>query len=207
MPLTLPTFDQQFPANLLGVKLPSLGLSVVGIRVPAYKTACLRNSAWDWIEASAASIRSEPSIMAGDLNASPNSSRFRRILATGWKRGDPGGATFFGYKGRTSEIDHVLATSHCTISDARCIQDNAISDHAAVVCRVELEYRNARPASYRKHFPGWAKHNHYRRIGEQKQTTAGVPPNNFHHQIGDSRPGQSETQQPLQNGKQCANWR
>ena len=47
MNIKLPTFDQQFPPNLLGVRIPSLGLSVLGIRVPAYKTACLRLSAWN----------------------------------------------------------------------------------------------------------------------------------------------------------------
>ncbi len=145
MNIKLPTFDQQFPANLLGVRIPSLGLSVLGIRVPAYKTACLRLSAWDWIEASAASIGNEPAIIAGDLNiqamagASRGGDHFRRILAHGWHRADPRAATFFGYKGRTSEIDHVLATNHCIIRNARCVQDSAISDHAAVVCRVELE--------------------------------------------------------------------
>jgi hypothetical protein len=39
MALDLPTFDQQFPANLLGVTLPSLGLSVLAVRVPAYSKA------------------------------------------------------------------------------------------------------------------------------------------------------------------------
>jgi endonuclease/exonuclease/phosphatase (EEP) superfamily protein YafD len=143
MTLELPTFDQRFPANLLGVKLPSLGLSILGVRVPAYQTAPLRHSAWDWIQVVAASVRSEPFIMAGDLNASRHSKRLRRILDSGYHRADPGGPTFFGYNGRTSEIDHVLATSHCIITDARCVRDSAVSDHAAVICRVELESSNA----------------------------------------------------------------
>jgi len=144
MTLDLVPFDRQFPANLLGVTLPALGLSVLGVRVPAYNTGRLLFPAWQWIEETAASLRSSPAIIIGDLNIQVSSARsrggdhFRRILANGWHRAEPGGATFFGYKGKRSEIDHVLATIHCVISDAVCVRHNAISDHAALVCRVEL---------------------------------------------------------------------
>ena len=59
-----------------------------------------------------------------------------------------GGATFFGHSGQTSEIDHILATDHCVLTDAKSIQSaggftlcgssGAISDHAALVAQVEL---------------------------------------------------------------------
>src|SRR6185295_1064410 len=121
MALELPTFDQQFPANLLGVRLPALGLSVLGVRGPAYeeRPSRLLFAAWDWLEATAASLKGSPSVVIGDLNIQTSSSasragdHFRRILTSGWHRAEPGGPTFFGYKDRTSEIDHVLATNHC----------------------------------------------------------------------------------------------
>ena len=144
MILNLPAFDRQFPANLLGVTLPTVGLSVLGVRVPAYNTARLLRPAWEWLEAATASLSTGPSIVTGDLNvqvserSSCDGAYFRRILANGWQRAEPGAPTFFGYKGRTSEIDHVLATRHCVLSEAACIQNSAISDHGALVCRVEL---------------------------------------------------------------------
>jgi hypothetical protein len=63
--LDLPTFDQQFPANLLGVTLRSLGLSVLGVRVPAYsgRTAHLLFPAWEWLEATTASLKRSPSVI------------------------------------------------------------------------------------------------------------------------------------------------
>ena len=155
MTLDLPTFDQQFPANLLGVTFPSVGLSVLGVRVPAYadRTAHYLTPAWDWLEATTASLRSSRAVVIGDLNVQTSSrasragDHFRRILANGWRRAVPGGATFFGHKGKNSEIDHALATHRCILSDAACVQKkrgfrysgsaSAISDHAALTCRVE----------------------------------------------------------------------
>jgi hypothetical protein len=154
--LSLPTFDQQFPSNLLAVRLPLLGLSIVGVRVPAYnrKSAHLLVPAWEWLESTTGSLKSSPSIVIGDLNvslsrASCARNQFRRILASGWHRAEPtGGATFYGHGGKNSEIDHIIATPHCILSDALCVQQaggfefagssSAISDHAALVCNVEV---------------------------------------------------------------------
>ena len=157
LPIELPTFDQQFPANVAAVFMPSTGVSIVGARVPAYTAgeSPLLRGAWEWLEMSAALLCGRPAVILGDLNVSTTSSisrggtHFRRILAAGWQRATPAdGATFYGHNGRTSEIDHILTTVHCTITEAECIKcagrfdycgsPNAISDHAALVCRVEL---------------------------------------------------------------------
>lgn len=158
MPLQIefPAFDQQFPANLAAVSIPSIGLSVVGVRVPAYSAleSSLLRQAWDWLETTAALLSGYPSVILGDLNVSTASTpsrggdQFRRILANGWKRASPTeGATFFGHNGRTSEIDHILASNHCILSEAICIKSaggfalcdsqDAISDHAALLCQIE----------------------------------------------------------------------
>ncbi len=155
--IEFPTFDQQFPANVAAVSIPSIGMSIVGVRVPAYSAqeSSLLRQAWDWLEASAALLSSCPAIILGDLNvstvstASRGGDQFRRILANGWKRASPNeGATFFGHNGRTSEIDHILATDHCALSEAICVKTagsfelcdspDALSDHAALSCRVEV---------------------------------------------------------------------
>ena len=162
MTLTLPSVDEQFPANLLGFRVPSMGLSVLAVRIPWYndknkrkKTAHLIRPAWEWLEATMTSLKSGPSMVIGDLNVKTMSPKgrggdhFRRILSSGWHRA-PGGPTFFN-KEKRSEIDHILATDHCVLSGAMSITEAAgfvlagpggISDHAALVCRVERRDEN-----------------------------------------------------------------
>jgi hypothetical protein len=155
--LELPSFDQQFPANLLGARLPDVGLSVLGIRVPAYEgqTSHLFLSAWNWIEATAAILKSSPSVLLGDLNVSPSSSasrggdHFRRILNDGWRSvSHASGPTYFGSGGQQTQIDHILTTAHCSVSDPACFrsaggfslcgESDAISDHAALACTISV---------------------------------------------------------------------
>ena len=157
--IVLPDFDQQFPSNLLGVTLPTVGLSVLGVRVPAYTgdTAPLLFKAWEWIEDTAAYLKHNPTVILGDLNVSTTSGRsragdhFRRIIADGWKRAEPiDGSTFFSNRGHETEIDHILASSHCTISNPVVIKQvscfsiaggsNSISDHAILMCNIEIKY-------------------------------------------------------------------
>lgn len=157
LPLELPTFDRQFPANLLCAFLPSLRISLVGVRVPAYfgKTAPMLLRSWDWLEETAAKLKNTPSVIVGDLNVSTTSARsrggehFRRILGDGWHRAAPiGKASYFGHGGVRTEIDHIIGTNHCVFSDAAYAQESggfalaglpgAISDHAALICRVSL---------------------------------------------------------------------
>jgi exonuclease III len=161
VPLTIegPTFDQQFRANIAAVSIPSIGLSIVGVRVPAYdaKESAFLRQAWEWLESTATMLRHSAAVVLGDLNvpAASTDSRgggsFRRILASGWQRAAPAdGATYFGHGGRFSEIDHILATDRCVLSEAACIKSAggftycgsqaAISDHAALRCRVELRH-------------------------------------------------------------------
>jgi len=155
--IEFPDFDQQFPSNLLGVTLPSVGLTVLGVRVPAYhgNTVPLLFQAWQWLEATAASLKIKPTVILGDLNVAITSNRgragdyFRRILANGWYRATPSDSpTFFSHTGRKTEIDHILASSQCIISSAKVLQKtsgfsiagfpDAISDHAILQCNIEI---------------------------------------------------------------------
>jgi hypothetical protein len=45
-PLPLPNFDHQLPANLVAVGVPSLGLQVLGVRLPAYPKASRNREEW-----------------------------------------------------------------------------------------------------------------------------------------------------------------
>ena len=156
LPLNLPDFDCQFPANLLGVHIPDFGISVLGLRLPWYESTSLVTQAWDWVEKAAARLLSEPSVIIGDLNAGLNSKasrggdHLRRILESGWQRAAPTtGFSYFGTDGKRSEIDHLLSTSHCNIANPHYVTQQgqhcfagaagSISDHAALVANVMVK--------------------------------------------------------------------
>lgn len=153
--LELPSFDHQFSSHLLGARIPSLNVSLVGVRFPWYETSDLIVSAWDWLEATATSLMNHPSIILGDLNVglTSDSSRggehFRRMLAGGWHRATPrSGVGYHGYGESRSEIEHILGTNQCEFSETDYViksgefqlagGPNAISDHAALVTRVKV---------------------------------------------------------------------
>jgi len=150
--LRLPDFDRQFPSNVLCVGVPSVGISIVGVRVPWYEKqdVGLVIDAWEWLESTAAALLKQPSIILGDLNVglkskfSRGGEHFRRILESGWHRATPkDAASFYGDHGQQSEIDHILGTKFCEFSNERYVTaldgylfagtNEAISDHAALL--------------------------------------------------------------------------
>jgi hypothetical protein len=166
--ITPPTFDCEFPSNILSVTIPAARLRLVGVRIPAYESkdrSCLLAS-WDWLEATMAGLHDAPTVVLGDLNANPMSpparggGHFRRVLAAGWRRAVPaGGASYFGHNGRRSEVDHVLCNSGCEFADVRYVIEaggwclaggkGALSDHAALLADVSATIKagiaSARP--------------------------------------------------------------
>lgn len=155
--IQLPNFDRQFPSNVLCGSVPSVGIAIVGVRVPWYdgKDVGLVTTSWDWLESTAVTLSGQPSIILGDLNVGLKSSptrggdHFRRILQTGWHRAIPkDGASFHNEHGQQSEIDHILGTSFCELTNARYVTEidryllagskEAISDHAALLADVAV---------------------------------------------------------------------
>jgi endonuclease/exonuclease/phosphatase family metal-dependent hydrolase len=172
--LALPTFDRQFPANILCVSLPSLGLSIVGVRVPYYvaETRPLFLAAWDWIEQTAAALRNRPAVILGDFNIAEQAPRakggehFRRILSNSWHRAQPQGkVSYFGHNGSRTEIDHIIATTHCSLGGDSYVQASgdltlaggpgAISDHAALVCDCNISAESGLPSPtvFQRNYP------------------------------------------------------
>lgn len=151
-----PDFDRQFPANIAGIYLPTLGLRVLGVRVPAYVSGqgVMLSRSWGWLEGFAASRRNTPAVIIGDLNTQIASRKasggsLRRLLANGWVRAQPvAGHSYFGHSGARTEIDHLLATTCCTIREARyetslagfafANAPSALSDHAVLIAEVGL---------------------------------------------------------------------
>jgi endonuclease/exonuclease/phosphatase family protein len=152
-----PTFDLEFPTNILSVCIPGANLRLIGLRIPAYEgknRTALLTASWDWLEATMAELHEAPTVVLGDLNANPMSppacggAHFRRILAAGWRRAIPaGGASFFGHNGKRSEVDHILCNSGCVLADARYVIEagewhlagskGALSDHAALLADIQ----------------------------------------------------------------------
>lgn len=155
--IKLPDFDLQFPANVLAVYLPSIGVRLLGLRVPTYGHKGNANllHCWEWIEATAAALRKTPAVIVGDLNVKLSSSakqggdHFRRIMQNGWHRAAPSaGNSYFGHSGARSEIDHALGTSRCELKGAQYAtragtfelagSSTAISDHAVLMVNVAV---------------------------------------------------------------------
>jgi endonuclease/exonuclease/phosphatase family metal-dependent hydrolase len=152
--ITPPTFDRQFPPNILSVTIPTARLRLIGLRIPAYNTAKDRPyvlAAWDWLEATMRGLHDAPTVVLGDLNANPTSTtarggeHFRRILDAGWHRGTPAGSasSYFGTNGRRSQVDHILCNGGRGFADVRYVieaggwrladGEGALSDHAALL--------------------------------------------------------------------------
>jgi endonuclease/exonuclease/phosphatase family metal-dependent hydrolase len=153
--LALPDFDCQFPANIVVARIGTLGLRILGIRIPAYGQGHpLLMRSWEWLEAASAALREAPAVIIGDLNIHPMPDRkgvgacFRRILDNGWQRAVPAeGYSYFGHSGVRSEIDHALVSPRCRIQGAEYVISvpgfelagtaDALSDHAALVVDVD----------------------------------------------------------------------
>lgn len=138
-------------SNWLHVRLAEPLLEIVGVRVPLYKVAKDRHSYWDWFELAIPPLLTSASVIIGDLNCDPQSSRGRgpkslsRLAAQGWQLADPDGhGSYASHTGKTSRLDHALLSPTLEITAAAYIQSAngfvfmkpgscPLSDHAPVV--------------------------------------------------------------------------
>lgn len=154
--LPLPDFDEQFPANVLAIVIPSARIRLLGIRVPYYqKKAELPrlSESWDWLESAANTMIKDSSVIIGDLNVTLKSrelrggNHFRRILESGWTRAEPTSGSSFPMNGdRGTEIDHALCSPSLGFVSANYLSavgevvfagdSAALSDHAVLVVDV-----------------------------------------------------------------------
>jgi endonuclease/exonuclease/phosphatase family metal-dependent hydrolase len=153
--LPLPTFDRQLPANVLALRVPSLGLRVLALRVPAYTRGHRSQliQSWEWIERAATGWRTECALILGDLNVTGPKPRaaggahLRRLMESGWGLARPEGEfSYWSPHGCRAKIDHLLSTAKCRVTRARyvaAVNDcvlagarGALSDHAALVAEV-----------------------------------------------------------------------
>lgn len=155
--ISLPSFDEQLPSNVVVGRMSDSNLRIVGLRIPYYVGEHVGNFAksWDWLEEFSGELQTTPAIILGDLNVKLNSTarrggdQFRRIIASGWTRAAPTGEGSC-YRGAQtwSEIDHALCSLRCRFTSAKYVTraggyslagaDASLSDHAALVVDCEI---------------------------------------------------------------------
>jgi exonuclease III len=142
------TADGGGESNFLHVKLATLNLEIVGVRVPAYETNPILHDYWQKLVDIIRSTKERRIIFLGDLNADPDANHHQgsRYLAAlrseGWNIPAPSGQ--WSYISGT-RIDHAVASPKITLADAKYVaqlgdielasrnKETRISDHAALV--------------------------------------------------------------------------
>ena len=146
------TVDEHLLANALCVDFEDFRM--LSVRVPTYQSA-QRQAAWDWVASVADSLLDRrPSLICGDLNTSLNATGAKRVPqfhalleSDKWRRVQPDGVgSYYGANGVTHEIDHLIASQGCVITDATYVNragefvlaglPGALSDHAGLHCYV-----------------------------------------------------------------------
>lgn len=153
----LPRFDHQFPANVLAVRFPTVGLQVLALRVPAYKPQQRRLTelSWNWIERTATEIVSGAAIIVGDLNVPATATKgvgfetLRRIALRRWAVAPVADTpSYFSPRGTTTTLDYLLHTAGVAVRNATFVTNcsgfrlagaaGALSDHAALVAALDF---------------------------------------------------------------------
>lgn len=115
--ITAPPISPACPPSALHVTIPSLGLDILGIRMPAYKKSSLRREYWNWIESEAARAIGRPTIIIGDFNTDSTHSRARcgdrlsQMVKAGWTHAAPKeGSSYWTSKGKPLSLDHAFVS-------------------------------------------------------------------------------------------------
>jgi endonuclease/exonuclease/phosphatase family metal-dependent hydrolase len=123
--VTGPDITPATGSNWLHVRIPNMGVEVVGVRAPMFKVGANRRQYWDWFEQTVPTLTSAPTVLLGDLNADPSRTRacggahLARLGAMGWTVVTPvSGWAFQGKTGHTSRIDHGILSPGCSASAA-----------------------------------------------------------------------------------------
>lgn len=142
--------------NWLHVKISSIPLDLVGLRVPMFEIKGGSRLYWDWLEATLPSLSVKPTMLIGDLNVKPERTRsvggrhLTRLVAQGWTVVTPQtGCSYFGSGEYTSRLDHALLSPGLVCRNAEYVCDigelklagplkSGYSDHAALVVDADL---------------------------------------------------------------------
>lgn len=151
---------QSVPSNTLHAQFPSLGIDVLGLRLPDYsKQPRIKRACWEWILKIAAEAKDRPFIILGDFNTDSNYSKSRCgdrisiLVENGWQHAQPAeGASYWTINGQPVRIDHAFVSRHFTIQESRYVTEFAgtsfigtkndkLSDHAALV--IDIDWKSS----------------------------------------------------------------
>lgn len=161
--IAAPGYTEAATTNWLHRRLPSLGIEVVGFRAPTYLKAPDRAGYWTQVERIARGARGRSLVLLGDFGTDPHTDTrpcmepCRRLIDDGYQLPVADGPwSHCADDGRTSRVDHALASPTLAITDARYLyrsgrhllagpsQAAPLSDHAALSLRVTtVERRDA----------------------------------------------------------------
>jgi len=140
-------------SNWLHLSLNPIGLDVVGVRVPAYRTSKDLRAYWEKFTGLVQASASRRVLFIGDLNADPDSEThlgstyLKRLRSENWAIPSPKGPWSFA---SGSRIDHVIASPGIIINSATYLSvlegvtlaskpiAESVSDHAALVVDLNL---------------------------------------------------------------------
>lgn len=151
--------DSHAKTNFLPVRFPDLDMTLVGMRAPAYESSKQVDDYWKSVVGNVSAASHTKLILVGDLNAEPGSPRsiggkhLCALLAQGWKIPTaPEPWSYISSDGKhTSKVDHLVASPAIGAATASYITKrgdftvaglkakNPISDHAILLCEVEVE--------------------------------------------------------------------
>jgi endonuclease/exonuclease/phosphatase family metal-dependent hydrolase len=154
--IVAPPIAASVPSNALHVRSATLGVDVLGMRLPDYsRKPALRRACWDWILETANAARNRPFVILGDLNTDPAYPRARcgdrlgMLVERGWQHALPAeGDSYWGPGGAARRLDHAFVTPHFAVTAARYVTTVdghqlggrgplALSDHAALLIDID----------------------------------------------------------------------
>jgi endonuclease/exonuclease/phosphatase family metal-dependent hydrolase len=144
----------------LEARLPGAGIRIAGVHLPEAERARAHAESWNFLLRSARARRSEPAVLAGDLNTWRNGPESRprngstatnlgRLASLGFvdawlvSGGAPAESTWKAWNGEAFRLDYVLVSEPLAgaVGGARVIPPRPgakLSDHAALVVDISL---------------------------------------------------------------------
>jgi hypothetical protein len=119
--LLVPAIHPSVPPNVLEITLRNPVLTILGLRVPAFKSSerALKRSTWNWLLGEADRICSRPALIVGDFNtalADPPArcgDNFPKLIRGGWQHAPPltGCSWRHPHTGTERQIDHIFLSA------------------------------------------------------------------------------------------------
>ena len=154
--LPLPEIHQSVPSNVLKVVLTTLGLAILGFRMPAFvgNARPLKRSVWNWLLQEADRLRASSAIIVGDFNTDPNDPPqscgdcLENLAKRGWQHPCPTSGHSWRHPRTQAErqIDHIFLSKSLRPGRADYLwsfeqfvpigkaRTTGIPDHAMLVC-------------------------------------------------------------------------